>query len=96
MQIVDNVRIVHAGCGVNALSGLRSARYSRPDKTRQASHPAMSAQFWNRASIKQKIPVTIVYILLFSVFLRLFFRHTDKFIRCQSGNGCYHIANLST
>ncbi|EAA1046402.1 addiction module toxin RelE, partial [Escherichia coli] len=27
----------------------------------------MSAQFWNRASIKQKIPVTIVYILLFSV-----------------------------
>ncbi|WP_213054510.1 hypothetical protein, partial [Escherichia coli] len=60
------------------------------------SHPAMSAQFWNRASIKQKIPVTILYILLFSVFLRLFFRHTDKFIRCQSVNGCYHIANLST
>ncbi|EFO2302096.1 toxin RelE [Escherichia coli] len=27
----------------------------------------MSAQFWNRASIKQKIPVTILYILLFSV-----------------------------
>ncbi len=26
------------------------------DKTRQASHPAMSAQFWNRASIKQKNP----------------------------------------
>ncbi|WP_249438775.1 hypothetical protein [Escherichia coli] len=43
----------------------------RPDKTRQASHPAMSAQFWNRASIKQKIPVTILYILLFSVVQRL-------------------------
>ncbi|EPA9843011.1 TPA: hypothetical protein ACHG4M_003132, partial [Escherichia coli] len=59
----------------------------RSDKTRQASHSAMSAQFWNRASIKQKIPVTILYILLFSVFLRLFFRHTDKFIRCQFVNG---------
>ncbi len=55
----------------------------------------MSAQFWNRASIKQKIPVTILYILCLA-FLRLFFRHTDKFIRCQSVNGCYHIANLST
>ncbi len=31
----------------------------------------MSAQFWNRASIKQKIPVTILYILLFSVVQRL-------------------------
>ncbi len=43
----------------------------RSDKTRQMSHPAMSAQFWNRASIKQKIPVTILYILLFSVVQRL-------------------------
>ncbi|EPU2388507.1 hypothetical protein ACVVHC_002686, partial [Escherichia coli] len=43
----------------------------RPDKTRQASHPAMAAHFWNRVSIKQKIPVTILYILLFRVFLRL-------------------------
>ena len=25
-QIADNVRVVHAGCGVNALSGLRMAR----------------------------------------------------------------------
>ncbi|TGB91039.1 addiction module toxin RelE [Escherichia sp. E2748] len=56
----------------------------------------MSAQFWNRASIKQKIPVTILCILLFSVVQRLFFRHADKIIRCQSVNGCYHIANLST
>lgn len=38
---------------------------------RQALHPAMSAQFWNRASIKQKIPVTILCILLFSVVQRL-------------------------
>ena len=30
------------------------------------------------------------------LYTSLFFRHTDKFIRCQSGNGCYHIANLST
>ena len=58
------------GCGVNALSALH-VQSRRPDKTRQASHPAMSAQFWNRASIKQKIPVTILYILLFSVVQRL-------------------------
>ena len=25
-QIADNVRVVHAGCGVNALSGLQSQR----------------------------------------------------------------------
>ena len=35
-QIADNVRVVHAGCGVNALSGLQSnahiARKCRPDK----------------------------------------------------------------
>ncbi|KDV18928.1 toxin RelE [Escherichia coli O78:H12 str. 00-3279] len=31
----------------------------------------MAAHFWNRVSIKQKIPVTILYILLFRVFLRL-------------------------
>ncbi|MFO6426067.1 hypothetical protein ACLBOM_07105 [Escherichia coli] len=28
----------------------------RPDKTRQASRPAMSAQFWNRAFREQKNP----------------------------------------
>ncbi|MEF8131574.1 hypothetical protein U9249_21695, partial [Escherichia coli] len=28
MQIVDNVRIVHAGCGVNALSGLQNSANS--------------------------------------------------------------------
>ena len=38
-QIADNVRVVHAGCGVNALSGLQSRINSmycsfigRPDK----------------------------------------------------------------
>ncbi len=25
-QIADNVRVVHAGCGVNALSGLQTAQ----------------------------------------------------------------------
>ncbi|WP_000607948.1 hypothetical protein, partial [Escherichia sp. TW15838] len=28
VQIVDNVRIVHAGCGVNALSGLQNSANS--------------------------------------------------------------------
>ncbi|EFO2097491.1 addiction module toxin RelE [Escherichia coli] len=46
--------------------------------------------------MKQKIPVTAPCILLFGISQRLFFRHTDKFIRCQSVNECYHIANLST
>ncbi|MCD6800244.1 hypothetical protein [Escherichia coli] len=30
-QIADNVRVVHAGCGVNALSGLQVIT-RRPDK----------------------------------------------------------------
>ncbi len=27
IQIVDNVRVVHAGCGVNALSGLQNMQF---------------------------------------------------------------------
>ena len=48
LQIVDNARFVHPGCGVNALSDLQNhaksgycAVWRRPDKTRQASHQAL-------------------------------------------------------
>ena len=58
-QIADNVRVVHAGCGVNALSGLQS-RINSMCTVYLVGLIRRSASLSNLTTIISLIPITLL------------------------------------